>query len=78
MTVHGLKSKACPTCEVPAGELETNIKNYRARDYARYERYEYEKRFPGLKSEGTHVKFHGRGMNLAQNGFAWTSQGLGA
>jgi len=42
MTLHGLKSNACPTCEVPAGEFGTNIKNYRARDYARYERYEYE------------------------------------
>jgi len=36
VTLHRLKSKACPTCEVPAGELGTNINNYRARDYARY------------------------------------------
>jgi len=35
VTLHGLKSNASPTCEVPAGELVTNIKNYRARDYAR-------------------------------------------
>jgi len=35
VTLHGLKSNACPSCEVPAGELGTNIKNYRARDYAR-------------------------------------------
>jgi len=35
VTPHGLRSNACPTCEVPAGELGTNIKNYRARDYAR-------------------------------------------
>ena len=28
VTLHGLKSNACPTCEVPAEELGTNIKNY--------------------------------------------------
>lgn len=69
VTLHGLKSNACPTCEVPAGELGTNIKNYRARDYARYERYGYENRFPGSKSDGTHVKFRGLGINLGQNVF---------
>ena len=36
VTLHGLKSNTCPRCEVPAGELGANIKNYRARDYARY------------------------------------------
>jgi len=45
VTLHGLKSNACPTCEVPAGELGTKIKNYGARDYTRYERYAYENRF---------------------------------
>jgi len=69
VTLHGLKSNACPTCEVPAGELGTNIKNYRARDYARYERYGYENRFPGSKSESTHGKFRGLGINLGQNVF---------
>jgi len=69
VTLHGLKSNACPTCEVPARELETNIKNYRARDYARYERYGYENQFPGSKSDGTHVKFRGLGINLGQNMF---------
>jgi len=69
VTLHGLKSNACPTCEVPAGELGTNIKNYRARDYARYERYGYENRFPGSKLDGTHVKFGGLGINLGQNIF---------
>jgi len=42
VTQHGLKSDACPTSEVPAGEFGTNIKNYEARDYPRYERYRYE------------------------------------
>jgi len=69
VTLHGLKSNACPTCEMPPGELGTNIKNYRARDYARYERYGYENRFPGSKSDGTHVKFRGLGINLGQNLF---------
>ena len=69
VTLHGLKSNACPTCEVPAGELGTNIKNYRARDYARYERYGYSNRLPGSKSDGAHVKFRGLGINLGQNVF---------
>jgi len=54
---------------VPAGEFGTNIKNYRARDYTRYERYGYENRFPGSKSDGTHVKFRGLDINLGQNLF---------
>ena len=37
VTLHGLKSNVSSKCEVPAGKLGTNIKNYRARDYARYE-----------------------------------------
>jgi len=69
VTLHGLKSNASPTCEVPAGELGTNIKNYGARDYARYKRYGYENRFPGSKPDGTHVKFRGLGLNLGQNVF---------
>jgi len=48
LTLHGLKSNTCPTCEVHARELGTNMKNYQARDYARYERYEYEKPVPRL------------------------------
>jgi len=69
VTLHGLKSNACPTCEVPAGKLGTNIKTYRARDYARSERYGYENRFPDSKSDGTHVKFRGLGINLGQTVF---------
>jgi len=67
--LHALKSEACPTCEVPARELGTNIKNYRARDYARYERDGYENRFPGSKSAGTHFKVHSLGINLGQKLF---------
>ena len=70
VTLHGLKSNACPTCEVPAEGLGTYIKNYRARDYARYERYEYEyNQFPGSNSDGTHTKFQCIGINMGQNVF---------
>jgi len=47
VTLLWLKSKACPIRGVPAGELGTRIKNYRAGDYARYERYGYETRWSG-------------------------------
>jgi len=66
VTLQGLKSNTCPTCEVPAGELGTNIKNYRASDYARYKRYGYENRFPGLKSDRPHIQFRGLGIKLGQ------------
>jgi len=69
VTLHGLKSNACPTSAVPARELETNMKNYRARDYTRYEQYGYETWFSDLKSVGTHVKFHAFRINLGQNSF---------
>jgi len=64
LTLQRLKSNACPICEVPAGELGTNIKNYRAREYAGYKRYGYENQFRGSKSDSTHLKFQGLGINL--------------
>jgi len=67
MTLHGLKSNACPTCVVPAGKSGTKIKNYRASDYARYERYGYRNLFQDSKSDGTHVKFRGPDINLCEN-----------
>jgi len=33
VALHGLKTNACPKCEVPTHELGTNAKNYRSRDY---------------------------------------------
>ena len=69
VTLYGLKSNACPTGEVPAGELATNIKNYESRDYTGYERYGYENCFSGLTSDGTHRKFCSLGINLGQNIF---------
>jgi len=65
--LHGLRSNTCPTCEMSAGELGTNIKNYRASDSQRYEQYGYEKRFPGSKSDGIQVMFPGLGLNLGKN-----------
>ena len=35
LRLHGSKSNACPTCELPAGKLGTDMKNYRASDYAK-------------------------------------------
>jgi len=67
--LHRSESNTIPTYEVPAGKLETNIKNYCAIDYAKYERYGYENRLPGSKSNGTHSKFGGLGINLGQNVF---------
>jgi len=69
VTLHELQPNAWPTCEVPAGELGTNIKNHRARDYARYDRDGYENQFPGSKSDSTNIKFGSLGINLGQNVF---------
>jgi len=37
VALHGLKTNACPQCEVPTHELGTNARSYRTRDYARYQ-----------------------------------------
>ena len=68
ITLHKLKSNAGPTCETPAGELETTIKTYWARAYARYKQYEYEyeNQFVGSKSDSTNAKFHGLVIDLGQ------------
>ena len=39
VALHGLKTNACPKCEVPTNELGTNAQSYRARDYARSQCY---------------------------------------
>ena len=49
VTLHGIKSNACPKCEVPPEELGSRAGHHCARDYARYERYEREN--PSLDSE---------------------------
>jgi len=42
VTLHGIKSDACPKCEVPPEELGSGASHHRPRDYPRYERYERE------------------------------------
>ena len=42
VTLHGIKSNVCPTCEVPTRELGSNRKVYPVRDYARYHHYDNE------------------------------------
>jgi len=73
VTLHGIKSNACPKCEVPPEELGSRAGYHRARDYTRYQRYEREN--PSLDSEthdGAHARYtnetHGikRGQNLFQ------------
>jgi len=60
VTLHGIKSNACPKCEVPPEELGSRPDHHRARDYARYEHYECEN--PSLDSE-THDAAHPRYTN---------------
>jgi len=44
VNLHGIKSNACPECEVPPEELGTRAGRHGARDYARYECYQRESR----------------------------------
>jgi len=60
VTLHGIKSNACPKSEVPPEELGSRAGHYGARDYARYERYERES--PSLDSE-TRDAAHARYTN---------------
>jgi len=60
VTLHGIQSNACPKCEVPAEELGSRASHHRARDYARYERYECEN--PSRDSE-THDAAHAHYTN---------------
>jgi len=55
VALHGLKTNACPECQVPTYELGTNAKNYRSRDYARYQRYKPENANSGSESDNDHV-----------------------
>jgi len=55
VALHGLKTNACPECEVPTHELGTNAKNYRSRDYARYQCYKPENTNSGSESANDHV-----------------------
>jgi len=55
VALHGLKTNACPKCEVPTYELGTNAKNYRCRDYPRYQGYKPENANSGTESDNDHV-----------------------
>jgi len=60
ITLHGIKSNACPKCEVPPEEFGSRAGHHRTRDYARYKRYKREN--PDLDSE-THDAAHARYTN---------------
>jgi len=71
-TLHWIKSNACPKCQVPPEELRSRAGHHRARDYARYERYEGEN--PSLDSEthdATHARYRNQthGIKMGQNAF---------
>jgi len=55
VVLHGLKTNACPKCEVPTHELGTNAKNDRSTDYARYQHYQPENANSGSESDNDHV-----------------------
>jgi len=56
---HGLKTNTCPKCEVPTNKLGTNARSYRARDYARDQRYKPQNHASGMETDDDHV------MNLS-------------
>jgi len=66
VALHGLKTNACPKCEVLTNELGTNARSYRARDYARYQRYTPENQTSGLETDDDHVMNLGIGQNIFQ------------
>jgi len=55
VALHGLKTNACPKCEVPTQELGTNARRHRTRDYARYQRYKPENQNSGSESDDDHI-----------------------
>ena len=67
VTLHRLKTNACPKCEVPTHELGTNAKNYGSRDYARYQRYKPENANSGSESDNDHVM--SENLGIGQNVF---------
>jgi len=64
MGLHGLKTNACPKCEVPTNESGTNARSYRARDYARYQRYKPENKTSGSETDDDHVMNLGISQNI--------------
>jgi len=55
VALHGLKTNACPKCEVPTHKLGTNARSHRTRDCARYQRYKPENQNSGSESDYDHI-----------------------
>jgi len=64
VALHRLKKNPCPKCEVSTNELGTNARTYRARDYARYQRYKPENQTSGSETDDDHVMNLGIGQNI--------------
>jgi len=64
VALHGLKTNACPKCEVQTNELGTNARSYRARDCARYQRYKPENQTSGSETNDHHIMNPGIGQNI--------------
>jgi len=64
VALHALKTNACPKCEVPTNESGTNTRSYRARVYARYQRYKPANQTFGLETDDDHVMNLGIGQNI--------------
>jgi len=64
VALHGLKTNACPKCEVPTNQLGTNAGSYRARDHARYQRYKPESQTSGSETDDDHIMNLGIGQNI--------------
>ena len=67
VTLHGIKSNACPKCEVPPGELGSGtLPQHPVRDYAGNERRQRPSQHPraGPESDKAHV-----GIHIGQNVF---------
>jgi len=75
MALHGLKTNACPQCEVPTHEWGTNAKNYRYSDYARYQYYTAENANSGSESHNAYVLSDNLGIChkswLSKADFTW-------
>jgi len=65
VALHGLKTNACPKCEVPTNQLGTNARNYQAPDYARYQGYKHENQTSGSKTDNDHVMNLGISQNIS-------------
>ena len=66
--LHGIKSNACPKCEIPTEALGIPSVSHRARDYTRYETYE---RNFSHRSDSDHPlhKLEKLGIKIGQNLF---------